>query len=267
MNDSIFIQLGILKQHDHLCHIYYNETECHEIGANFFIHGIKRKEKCLYISGKILPKEFIYRITGSGIDLNKARKEKDFEEVVLGMHLEKIKDPSSYIRFLKLKIEAFLKDSKKISRILITNEDFSTSYNNADIAWQKASLDKICSEKPIILMNQYEIRKIGSEDLINIFKTHHKIILENVLFDSPFYVTPDMILSSLSTESNKYGTLTNKEKGILRHIVNGLSSKSIAKELSISVKTVETHRVRIMCKLDIHNIVDLVKFAMKNRIT
>jgi len=69
------------------------------------------------------------------------------------------------------------------------------------------------------------------------------------------------------SDRNKYGSLTNKEKGILRHIVNGLSSKNIAKELSISVKTVETHRVRIMRKLEIHNIVDLVKFAMKSRIT
>ena len=49
--------------------------------------------------------------------------------------------------------------------------------------------------------------------------------------------------------------------------MNGYSSKNIAKELSISIKTVETHRVRIMRKLDIHKLVDLVKFAMKNRLT
>ena len=46
----------------------------------------------------------------------------------------------------------------------------------------------------------------------------------------------------------------------------GLSNTGIAKELSISVKTVETHRANIMKKLEIHNLVDLVKFSMRNGI-
>jgi two-component system secretion response regulator SsrB len=93
------------------------------------------------------------------------------------------------------------------------------------------------------------------------------IILEGLVYESPFYIPPDRIMAKLQSESDKFATLTSKEKRILRYIVNGYSSKSIAKELSISIKTVETHRVRIMRKLDIHKLVDLVKFAMKNRLT
>ena len=53
---------------------------------------------------------------------------------------------------------------------------------------------------------------------------------------------------------------------MLELIINGLSNSGIAKELTISVNTVETHRANIMKKLEIHNLVDLVKFSMRNGI-
>ena len=58
--------------------------------------------------------------------------------------------------------------------------------------------------------------------------------------------------------------LTQREREILRLICGGKTSRTIAQQLSISAKTVETHRTRIMQKLDAHCVVDLVKFAMFN---
>ncbi len=58
--------------------------------------------------------------------------------------------------------------------------------------------------------------------------------------------------------------LSQRECEILRQICNGNTSKVIAQHLYISEKTVRTHRARIMQKLDIHCVVDLVKFAMSN---
>jgi PAS domain S-box-containing protein len=58
--------------------------------------------------------------------------------------------------------------------------------------------------------------------------------------------------------------LTEREREIVRLICSGKTSRSIAKDLSISDKTVETHRTRIMQKLDTHCVADLVKFAMTN---
>jgi DNA-binding CsgD family transcriptional regulator len=266
MNDSFFIRLLSLKEHDHLCHLYFNDTERFEIGANFLIHGIKNREKCIYISDKILPKELIERLTGSGVNIDKARKERHLEEITIGIHSEKTREPHSFVRFIKQSLEAYLDSKTKLLRILISNKEVYSN-SDADFAWEKASLNKICFEKPIILMNQFEIGRIGPVDLVNIFKTHPMIILEGLVYESPFYVPPDKIMAKLQSESDKFRTLTSKEKRILRYIVNGYSSKSIAKELSISIKTVETHRVRIMRKLDIHKLVDLVKFAMKNRLT
>jgi PAS domain S-box-containing protein len=61
--------------------------------------------------------------------------------------------------------------------------------------------------------------------------------------------------------------LTQREREILTLICKGKTSRTIAQHLRISDKTVETHRTRIMQKLDKHCVADLVKFAMANGLT
>ena len=56
--------------------------------------------------------------------------------------------------------------------------------------------------------------------------------------------------------------LTPREREVLLHIADGLSNKEIACALNIGVRTVETHRERIMRKLDIHTIAGLTRFAI-----
>jgi len=57
--------------------------------------------------------------------------------------------------------------------------------------------------------------------------------------------------------------LTNREREVLIHIAEGESNKVIAVQLKIGVRTVETHRERIMRKLDIHSIAGLTRFAIE----
>lgn len=56
--------------------------------------------------------------------------------------------------------------------------------------------------------------------------------------------------------------LTPREREVLLHIADGMSNKEIACSLTIGVRTVETHRERIMRKLDIHTIAGLTRFAI-----
>lgn len=57
--------------------------------------------------------------------------------------------------------------------------------------------------------------------------------------------------------------LTNRETEVLRLIAEGLTSKQIAEKLQLSVTTVNSHRTNIMKKLNIHEIVGLVKYAIQ----
>ena len=58
--------------------------------------------------------------------------------------------------------------------------------------------------------------------------------------------------------------LSNRERDILTGIAEGLSNKEIACRLDIGTRTVETHRERLMRKLDIHSVAGLTKFAILN---
>ena len=60
--------------------------------------------------------------------------------------------------------------------------------------------------------------------------------------------------------------LTEREKQVVRLVADGLSSREIADELGLSVKTVDTHRANIMEKLHIHSSVELVKYAIREGI-
>lgn len=64
----------------------------------------------------------------------------------------------------------------------------------------------------------------------------------------------------------KLDNLTNRERELLTYIVEGMHNPNIAEKLNISVRTVETHKTSIMRKLDLTSTVDLVKFAIKNKI-
>jgi two-component system, NarL family, response regulator NreC len=56
--------------------------------------------------------------------------------------------------------------------------------------------------------------------------------------------------------------LSKREREILKQIAEGLTSKQIGDQLCISVKTVETHRYKIMNKLNVHNAAALISVAM-----
>jgi DNA-binding NarL/FixJ family response regulator len=62
-------------------------------------------------------------------------------------------------------------------------------------------------------------------------------------------------------------SLTDREREVLSLIAEGLLNKQIADRLGIGVRTIETHRERIMRKLDIHTVAGLTKYAIARGMT
>lgn len=63
-----------------------------------------------------------------------------------------------------------------------------------------------------------------------------------------------------------YGALSPREREVLHLVVEGLTTKEIARRLNIGVKTAENHRGRILSKLGLHNSAELVRYAMRRRL-
>jgi DNA-binding NarL/FixJ family response regulator len=66
--------------------------------------------------------------------------------------------------------------------------------------------------------------------------------------------------------ADPYQTLTNREREVLQMAAEGLSASEIAKRLSISPRTAELHRGRMMNKLGLRNQTELIRYALKRGI-
>ena len=65
-----------------------------------------------------------------------------------------------------------------------------------------------------------------------------------------------------SAEAAKLAVLTAREREVLEQAAQGLHAKEIAARLGISPRTVEVHKTRIMAKLGVRNVAELVRFAL-----
>jgi len=79
-------------------------------------------------------------------------------------------------------------------------------------------------------------------------------------------ILKSFIRQAKSDHDKKEESLTTRETEILRLFAEGLTNPEIAEKLFISVRTVESHKNHIMQKLELKTTVDLIKFAIKNKI-
>ena len=80
-------------------------------------------------------------------------------------------------------------------------------------------------------------------------------------------VIEDYVHRISGNEAGGTSVLTPREREVLQLLVEGRSTKQIAYELEVRIKTVESHRHRVMEKLDLHNIADLTKYAIRAGLT
>lgn len=66
-----------------------------------------------------------------------------------------------------------------------------------------------------------------------------------------------------ATQTDSYSKLTDRERQVLQLLVEGFGAREIAEKLFISTKTVGVHRANLMDKLEVGNMVDLVKYALR----
>src|SRR5258706_26834 len=91
--------------------------------------------------------------------------------------------------------------------------------------------------------------------------------------DGGVYVSPLLRGAGLFTQGEKSRTedplasLSPREMEVFSYLVNGLRAKDIADLLEISPKTVDTYRASLMRKLNVHDLVGLVKFAIERNLT
>jgi DNA-binding NarL/FixJ family response regulator len=80
-------------------------------------------------------------------------------------------------------------------------------------------------------------------------------------------VVEDYVRHVPATGKVAFATLSAREREVLQLLAEGKTSKEIANSLTVSVKTVESHRSQIMDKLGIRTVAELTKFAVREGLT
>lgn len=105
----------------------------------------------------------------------------------------------------------------------------------------------------------YVLKEAAPEELVKAIET---------VSAGEAYFSPEMARLALNRFVHRNGDgpdlalLTNREGEVLVLIAEGLSNKEIATKLDIGVRTIETHRESIMCKLGIHSVAGLTRLAL-----
>jgi len=107
---------------------------------------------------------------------------------------------------------------------------------------------------------------LKSEGSANLIKA-----VESVFERSPFFTSKaaeTLLKNFLSSggQETKASPLTTRQREIVRLLASGSSNKEVAAVLSISIKTVQTHRAAIMRKLGFRSIANLVRYAVRERV-
>jgi two-component system, NarL family, response regulator NreC len=107
----------------------------------------------------------------------------------------------------------------------------------------------------------YLLKDSGAEDLVSAIRA----VAKGESYLSP--AVSNAVLDDYRRHvTNPIDLLTSREREVLQMLAEGKTNKEIAGVLNLSVYTVDAHRGRIMEKLNLHSINDLVRFAVRNGI-
>jgi two-component system nitrate/nitrite response regulator NarL len=101
-------------------------------------------------------------------------------------------------------------------------------------------------------------KNLSSEQLIRAIEIVHQ--------GEPFFPNRAEAVEATTKISKASVELFDREKQVLVYLATGYSNREIAHLLGISIRTVESHRARLMKKVNIHTIAGLTRYALANRL-
>jgi two-component system response regulator NreC len=104
----------------------------------------------------------------------------------------------------------------------------------------------------------YVLKSQGAQDLVHAIRE----VCRGSVYLSPS-ISNTVVGAYLSKSTVSSDALSGRERQVLQLVGEGKSTKDIAVQLGISVKTAESHRARLMKKLDIHETASLVRYAIR----
>ncbi|MEM5343434.1 response regulator transcription factor [Paraburkholderia azotifigens] len=110
-------------------------------------------------------------------------------------------------------------------------------------------------------LNAVHVRKVGAHGFVSKLRDPEELLASLRLVMIGYTCFASDLVEPSGT------TLSRRETSVLHRLISGQSNVDIATSLNLSPKTVSTYKMRLMQKLDLQNVVDLVEYAKTNGLT
>jgi DNA-binding CsgD family transcriptional regulator len=246
----------------HICAFYSSSQDLVDLSVRYFTAGLLNNEFCLWIT----PEEL--RAREAAASIRKALPDNDRK--LLEHQLEIVSQKDWLFNHGRLDtVRARKGFVKKLSQSLAQNYEGLRACGSPpwarserkNLSEFEKKLDKLVARKRILLICAFQTRQYQLDEFMEIVRHHGSVLVKSKgNWQHILLSRREVILPS----SEEYGTLTARERQVLRLVSEGLTNVEIASLLTISPRTVEAHRARLMRKLRLRNQVDLMRFALSS---
>ena len=138
-------------------------------------------------------------------------------------------------------------------------------------------LEKCCPDSKVLMLSMHNDEEYVAQSLragargylVKDAATKELELAIHTLARGEIYISSSVSMSVVDklmaddSDGSALNQLTSRQREILQLVAEGCSTREIAERLSLSIKTVETHRTHLMERLEIRDVPGLVRFALK----
>lgn len=277
--------VGVVRPGTHFCALYSGPAERDRMLFPFLGEGLRNGDKCLCLIDDVEPALVRDRVLG--------QPGPEYSRRSAQLNVERTSD--AYLRTGSFSVEgmtSFLSESVDAA----IDDDFDLLRAVGEMSWvlprpadwddlfrYESGLNQLVEGAPVILICLYDLQKFGADMLVEVLRTHPKVLLDRTVIDNPHYLTPTEYPASSLAAANRYpmikvdppdgdgtdqgwASLTDGELRVVSGVAQGRTNRTIAGQLHLSRHTVDAHLKHVYLKLDIHSRVELTVLALQHRL-
>ncbi|MDH2413055.1 MEDS domain-containing protein [Nocardioides sp. CER19] len=278
--------IGGVSPGTHFCALYSGPVERDRLLYPFLDEGLRQGDKCLCLIDDVEPALVRDRAVGQpGPDYSRRSAQLDVERSSDAYLRSGAFSVDDMVSFLSERVDAALADDFYLLRAA---GEMSWVLSGApgwdDLFVYESSLNHVVEHEPAILMCLYDLKKFGAEMLVEVLRTHPKVLLDGTVIENPHYLQPAEYAPAARAAAvtayplvwvagdrddgtdHGWASLTDAELRIVSCVSQGVTNRRVGEELSVSRHTVDAHLKHIYLKLGVHSRVELTVLALRHRL-
>jgi hypothetical protein len=182
---------------DHICALYFGEAERDDVLLPYLRAGVLAGDKCICIVDASEPSVVLDGI-GGGVDVDGA---------VSSHQLEVLKSTDTYLRSDQFSLGDMLEFWNDSVGKAFSDGQFRFARSVGEMTWglrdlpgvnaiaeYESELNRFLPTYPQVILCMYDLERFGGRILVDLVKTHPKLLLGGVVIDNPYALSPDEFL-------------------------------------------------------------------------